>query len=281
MSTYRSLLALVKFHVAACISTVRWRVVSPVYLIAFISFIVDKRREGWWNPMPLGDNANVWDVGIWFLDNVFNDGFLILLGFMLLAGDDLVRGDKDGTLRSTLLMSRSPFRWWCTKVASMAVLALAYMGMFCVSMMVASLVMGVPMGLHNSDASMHLAELPNQDRWYTMPPGWSTMGYFFFCVFSLAFTSWIIVVVHQALSLFIFPNRRIPFVIFFVWLMLGYVIQPFTVSWWDARFLLYPGKCFPDFGRGFVTIPGFFGMMTVVLLGAMAIGYHRLRRMDF
>jgi len=277
---FRSLLALVKFHVAACITTVRWRIVPPFYLIAFISFIVDNRRDQLFGE-KLGDDANLWDVGLWFLNDVFNDGFLILLGFMLLVGDDIVRGDKDGTLRSTLLLSRSTLRWWGTKVGSMAVLALAYMSLVSISMMVASLVMGVPVGLQNSVASMRNAGLHIKHPWYILPAGWSTMGYYFFCIFSLAFTMWVIVVVQQALSLFVFPNRRIPFIVFFVWMMLGFVIQPFEASWWDSRFLLYPSKCFTEFGRGFTSVPVFFGMMTAVLLGAMAIGYRKLRRMDF
>jgi hypothetical protein len=162
----------------------------------------------------------------------------------------------------------------------MGVLALAYMSIVFVSLMVASLVMGIPMGLHDSAASIHLADLPTHERWYALPKGWSTMGYLFFCIFSLAFTSWVILIVHQALSLFVFPNRRIPFIAFFAWMMLGFVIQAPT-AFWDVRFLLYPGKSFPELAQGFVSIPVFFGVMSVVLMSAAALGYRRLRRMDF
>lgn len=281
MNTRGSLLALVKYHVVACISTVRWRFVPPVYLLALMSFIADKRRDVWWNRMPLGGDANVWDVGLFFLDDVITEGLLILLGFMLLVGDDMVRGHNDGTLRSTLLRSRSTLRWWCAKVLSMGVLAVAYMGTVFVLILVASLVMGVPMGFHDSAASIRLADIPIQHRWYSLPAGWSTMGYTAFTVFSLAFTIWIIAVVHQSLSLFVFPSRRIPFFVFFAWLLAGFMIQPASGAWWDARWLLYPGKCFAEYGRGSTSIPVFFGAMTMALAGAAAVGYRRLRRMDF
>lgn len=281
MNARGSLLALIKYHVVACISTVRWRFVPPVYLLALMSFIVDKRRNVWWNLMPLGDDANVWDVAQWFLNNVFYDGFLILLGFALLVEDDIVRGHKDGTLRSTLLLSRSTLRWWCAKILSMGVLALAYMSIVFVAILVASLVMGIPMGFHDSGASIRLADIPIQHRWYTLPAGWSTVAYTAFAVVSLTFTMWVIAVVHQALSLFVFPSRRIPFFVFFAWLLAGFMIQPAGGAWWDVRWLLYPGKCFAEYGRGSISIPVFFGVMTTALVGAAAAGYRRLRRMDF
>lgn len=278
MNSVRSWLALVKFHVAACITTVRWRFVLPVYIVVFISFIVDIRRERIWGH-KLGGDANVWDVGLWFVEEAFNDGFFVLLGFMLLVGDDLVRGHKDGTLRSTLVYSRSTWGWWSAKIVSMGVLMMAYMSAIFVSMLVASLVMRVPMGLHDSAVSLQMPAWPRHERWYYLPAGWSTLGYFSFAMFSLAFTSWVIAVVHQVVSLFVFPNGRIPFVIFFGWLILGFVVQAHDALW-DVRFWLYPGKCFEEFGRGFIPIPVFFGAMAMVLMCAAALGYNKLRRMD-
>lgn len=278
MISHRSLLALVKFHFVACITTVRWRAVPAVYLVAFISFIANEQRDDGFHEV-LDDRANQWDVGLWFLNDVFNDGLLLLLGFMLLVGDDVARGDKDGTLRSTLYLSGSRFRWWCAKIAALGMLALAYMSIVSISMAVASVIMRVPMGLHTSEASMRLADVAANRRWYALPAGWSTMGYFFFCVFSLAFTMWVIVAVHQALSLFVFPNRRIPFIAFFAWLVLGFVVQA-DAAFWDVRFLLYPGKVFSEFGRGNIPLPLFFGAMTALLLGATYLGHWRLSKMD-
>ncbi len=278
MSNPGNFRALVKYHVVAGISTVRWRFVPPVYVLMLISFIVDKRRIGWWNEIPLGSEANVWDVGLSFLCDVFHDCFVVLLGFILLVGDDLARGHQEGTLRSTLLLSRSTQRWWISKVLAMGVLASAYMGIVFLSTILASLIMGIPMELGNSVASARMQgiKLP----WYELPPGWSTMGYNVFVIVSLAFTTWVITVVHQTMALFVFPSNRIPFIVFFGWLILGFVVQS-SGQWWDLRFLMYPGKVFANFGRGATSIPVFFGVMTAVLLGATTVGYRRLQRMDF
>lgn len=278
MSTPGNLQALIKYHVVAGISTVRWRFVPPVYVLMLISFIVDNQRIGWWNEIPIGSDANVWDVGLYFLCDVFHDCIVLLLGFMLLVGDDLARGHTEGTLRSTMLLSHSRLRWWSAKILAMGVLAFAYVGIVQASTMLASLIMGIPFSLHNSVASVRIQEL--QVPWYELPSNWSTMGYNLFALFSLAFTTWVVTVVHQTMALFVFPNNRIPFVVFFGWLILGFVVQA-SGQWWDLRFLMYPGKVFDNFGRGSTTIPVFFGVMTFALLGAATVGYRRLQRMDF
>jgi hypothetical protein len=250
MNPVRSFIALVKFHVAACLTTPRWLVVAPVYVLAFISLIHHNRRdEATFNPVQMGSNANVWDVGLTFLNDIFNDCFLILLGFILLVGDDFVRDYNAGTLRSTLLLSRSPQRWWYTKVVSIGVRAIAYMSIIFVSMIIAALVMRIPLELGSSEASVAIAKLRQVGRWYDLPPTWSTSRYAMFSFFSLTFSIWIIAVVQQVTSLFVFPNRRIPFIVFFAWLILGFSLNV-DASFWDARFLLYPGKCFPDWGEG-------------------------------
>jgi hypothetical protein len=278
----RSFWALVKFHVATCLTRRSWLFVAPVFFLAFLSFIVDKRHyDEWWNPVAMDASSNLWDVGLGFFENIYNDVFLVLIGFMLLVGDDFIRGHNDGTLRSTLLLSRSHAHWWYAKVVSFGIRALVYMSIIFLAMVAASAVMGIPIfGLHNSDASVRLAELRNVDRWYRMPKGWSTMGYTAFSFLSTAFAIWIIAVVQQVISLFVFPNRKLPFVFFFGWLILGFVVQA-DAAFWDVRFLLYPGRCFPEIAPAFVSMPVFFGVMTLVLVAATRFGAFKLRKMDF
>lgn len=279
--TARSFGALVKFHVAASLTGRGWLLIAPVFFLAFVSSIVEKRHyHKWWNPVEMDASSNLWDVGLGFFENIYNDVFLILIGFMLLVGDDFIRGHHDGTLRSTLLLSRSHTFWWYAKVVSFGIRALVYMSLIFLAMMAASLVMGVPFGLDNSDASIRMAGLSAVERWYRMPKGWSTMGYTAFSFLSMAFAIWIIAVVQQVVSFFVFPNRKLPFVFFFGWLILGFAVQA-DAAFWDVRFLLYPGRCFPEIAPAFVSMPVFFGVMTLVLIGATRIGEMKLRRMDF
>lgn len=268
--------ALIKFHVMAGLGNGRWRFVPFVYLFTLISFISDKRHSPW-ERIRLGDDANVVDVSLSFMSDVFRDGFLLLLGFMLLVGDDQARSHHDGTLRLSLLLSRSTRRWWLSRVLALGLFAFAYMGMVQLATVVASLVMGVPMGLGNSGASVRIRDLAVP--WYYQPAGWSTFGYNAFSVFSLAFTMWVVAVIHNVGSLYVFPDRRIPFAVFFGWLLVGYVVQT-TGAWWDLRFLLYPGKCFAEFGGEATSIPVFFGVMSAALVVASVLGYRKWQRMD-
>lgn len=276
MKAFGHWFTLIKFHIVAAMGNGRWRFVPFVYLLTLLSFIADKRHNPW-ERMPLGSDANVVDVSLWFLSNVFRDGFLLLLGFMLLVGDDMARGYHDGTLRLSLLLGRSTKRWWISRVLALGVLAFAYMGIVQLATVVASLVMGVSMGLGNSGASVRIRDMTNP--WYYQPAGWSTLGYNAFSVFSLAFTMWVVVVIHQVASLWVFPDRRIPFFVFFAWLLLGFVVQT-TGAWWDLRFLLYPGKCFAEFGHGATSIPVFFGVLFAALVVATVLGYRKWQRVD-
>ncbi len=278
MSGYRPFAALVKYHVVAAMSTTRWRLVPPVYFFLLLAFLVPEHHTARLFTAFTPD-ANVWHVGLRFLSSAFNEVLILLLGLILLVGDDLVRGFQNGTMRSTVLLSRSVERWWRAKVLAMGICTFVYMGIVFVSTILASLVMGVRMELGNSaGAARDLREHPNTP-WYHLPAGWSTMGYEVFSVFSMAFTMWAIVVLYHAASLFVFPNRRIPLFVFFGWIVLGFVIQA-SGQWWDLRFLLYPGKCFAEFGRDSTSIPVFFAFVTALLVGATALGQRRLQRMD-
>jgi hypothetical protein len=253
--------------------------VPPVYFFLLLAFLVPEYHTARGFTAFTAD-ANVWDVGLRFFNDVFHDVLIMLFGLILLVGDDLVRGHQTGTMRSTILLSRSLERWWRAKVLAMGVCTFVYMGIVWISTILASLVMGVRMELGNSaGAARDLREHPNTP-WYQLPAGWSTMGYEIFSVFSMAYTMWMVVVLYQAASLFVFPNRRIPLFVFFGWAMFGFVVQP-SGQWWDLRFLLYPGKCFPEFGGGPTSIPVFFAFVTAILAGATALGYRRLQRMDF
>lgn len=276
MSEPNNLWALVKYHLAAGLRVSRWRFVPPVFLFLVAHFINDKTTSPW-ETYLIGPDANVWDVGLWFLSNVFLLAFVLLFGFTLLVGDDVGRGYVDGTMRSSVFLSRSPLQWWRAKILALGVFAFAYMGMVFVATLLVSFVMGIPFELGNSVASTRIDKL--QAHWYELPPGWSTMAYNVFFIFSLSFTTWVIAAVVQTISLFTLPNRRIPFFIFFGWVFLGFVIQP-DAAYWDVRFLLYPGKVFGRYGLGRTSIPVFFGLMTAVLFAATTVGARRLKRMD-
>ncbi len=278
MSGYRPFAALVKYHVVAAMSTTRWRLVPPAYLFILIAFLVPEYHTARLST-EFNADANVWDVGLRFFSNVFHDVLIMLLGLILLVGDDLVRGFQNGTMRSTVLLSRSVERWWRAKVLAMGVCAFVYMGIVFVSTILASLVMGVRIELGSSGGAARIEREDPNTPWYHLPAGWSTLGYELFSVFSMAFTMWAIVVLYHAASLFVFPNRRIPLFVFFGWVVVGFVVQA-SGQWWDLRFLLYPGKCFSEFGRGATSIPVFFAFVTALLLGATVLGQRRLQRMD-
>jgi hypothetical protein len=276
MSGPGPLLALIKYHIAAGLRMSRWRLVPPVFIAIVVQFIYENTTSPWERYL-IGPDANVWDVGLSFLSNVFRLAFVLLFGFMLLIGDDVGRGYADGTMRSTLFLSRSPLLWWRAKVLAMGVFAFAYIGIVLLLTLLVSLVMGIPFELRNSVASTLIEQM--QAHWYELPPGWSTMAYYLFANFSLAFTMWVIVTVHQTISLFALPNRRLSAFIFFGWVFFGFIVQP-DAAYWDVRFLLYFGKVFGRYGHGHTSIPVFFGVMTAVLLAATALGHRRLQRMD-
>ncbi len=278
MSGYRPFAALVKYHVVAAMSTTRWRIVPPAYLLILIAFLVPEYHTAR-NFTAFNADANVWDVGLRFFSDVFHDVLIMLLGLILLVGDDLVRGFQNGTMRSTVLLSRSVESWWRAKVLAMGVCSFAYTGVVFVSTILASLVMGVRMELGSSGGAARIEREDPNVPWFHLPAGWSTLGYELFSVFSMAFTMWAVVVLYHAASLFVFPNRRIPLFVFFGWVVVGFVLQA-SGQWWDLRFLLYPGKCFPEFGRGSTSIPVFFAFITALLAGATSLGHRRLQRMD-
>jgi hypothetical protein len=108
------------------------------------------------------------------------------------------------------------------------------------------------------------------------------LGFEVFSLVSMAYTMWVVVVLYQAASLFIFPNRPIPLFVFFTWAVIGFVVQA-PESWWDLRFWLYPGKYFAvygEYGARVVSMPLFFGFVTAIFVGAMVLGQRRLQRMD-
>jgi hypothetical protein len=277
--TARSFSALVKYHAIAALTMTRWRIVPFVYIFILAVLQVDEYYTAR-NMQPFPSDANVWDVGLRYTNDVFNDVLIMLFGLILLVGDDLVRGHQNGTTRSTLLLSRSLKHWWQAKVLAMGVCSFAYTAIVFVASILTPLVMGVRFELTSSLAAQRFAAKWVAGGWYVLPAHWSTPAYSLFSFASLAFTMWVVVVFYQAASLFIFPNRRIPLFAFFGWAMLGFVIQP-SGQWWDLRFLLYPGKCFAEFGRGWVPAPLFFGVMTAALLGATMMGQRRLQKMDF
>lgn len=275
----RAFVALVKYHAIAALSMTRWRIVPVVYLFVFAVLQVDEYYTAR-GMKPFPSDANVWDAGLRYTIDPFNYVFIMLLGLILLVGDDLVRGHQNGTTRSTLLLSRSLKHWWQAKVLAMGVCSFVYTGIVFVASILTPLLMGVRFELKSSAAALRIAAMREIHSWYYLPTGWSTPAYSLFSFASLAFTMWVVVVFYQAASLFIFPNRRIPLFAFFGWIMLGFVIQP-DAQWWDLRFLLYPGKCFAEFGRGWVPAPLFFGVMTAALFGVTMMGQRRLQKMDF
>jgi hypothetical protein len=274
----RSFLALVKYHAIAALSMTRWRIVPIVYVFVLAVLQVDEYYTAR-NMDPFPPDANVWDVGLRYVNDVFNDVLIMLFGLILLVGDDLVRGHQNGTMRSTVLLSRSLNHWWRAKVLAMGVCSFVYTAIVFVASLLTSLAMGVRFELSTSAAAKRIAAMSEIHSWYILPAGWSTPAYALFSFWSLAVTMWMVVVFYQAASLFIFPNRRIPLFVFFGWAMLGFVIQP-SGQWWDLRFLLYPGKCFAEFGRSWVSMPVFFGIVTTALLGATVLGQRRLQQMD-
>lgn len=279
MSAHRPFAALVKYHVVAAMSTLRWRLVFPAYLLMLIAFLVPEYHTARLFPAFTAD-SNVWDVGLRYLSDVFHDVLIMLFGLILLLGDDVVRGHQNGTMRSTLFLSRSTQHWWHAKVLAMGVCTFAYTSIVFIATVLASWLMGIRMELAGSGGEARLLREDPEHPWYRLPAGWSTPAYEFFSLFSLTYTMWAVVVFYQSASLFVFPNRRIPLFVFFGWAMLGFVLQD-SGQWWDLRFLLYPGKCFPEFGRDATSIPVFFTFVAAVLIGATVLGQRRLQRMDF
>jgi hypothetical protein len=266
------MLALVKYNVLARMKPRRWGVLFLFFTGLLILYCQDIRYIG----PPPQRAINVWDVAPCVLFDSFLPSFILLLGLVMLAGDDLISGRADGTLRTTLLCSRSPLRFWLARVLAWGALTGVYMTVFLLATVVTSAVSSVPLELRSSAASAESYRMFT--KWYLLAPGWPTPLYTIGLVYYTAAVLWVLFTGYMALTLFVYPSLFASYVGFFLLYGMSIWITG-SDTLLSVSYFLSPAKHF-QLGHRAMPLWHFGGILAGMLSAFVGVGYLRLRRLE-